>query len=310
MAKKKTRKELKPLEYTCTILCFTSRVWTATKMDRALTERVASGLNTNSDWGSFQKRLVAKSVVADITKLVGQARNYLKGDSPGIVDGQFIPGGLPPWDKKGRSVLPNALNDTVLKNMAAYKEKYEELWKELRVRLPSARQEAKHEAGDAYNESDILNFDNILDEKFSFEFKEEPIPSGDVRCEMSKTWKDNFQKKQDRAQEEKVEEITSHALSTSVGVLSHFAEACENYDEGNKRAHSFRDSSVAKVKELIPVVRALNVAKDARIEKIANECEKVLGGVTAEEFRTSGDKRKDAAKKARDLSSNIDKMFS
>ena len=304
---KQTRKQRRPLEYRCTIVTLTANLWSNSKVDKAASEIAADVFDTTSKWGRVQKTLVDPDVLKEINKLVGQARNYLKGTSPGIVDGKFLTGGLPSWDGKGSYLLPNAIQKTVMTNLARFKERYEELLQELADRLPSARVEAQHEANGLWKDDDV-DVADVLARKFRFEFEEDAVPSGDVRCEMSAAWKKDFEARVQEKHDKKLSQVSGHALSATAEALGHFAEKCEEYDENNKKKSPFRDSTVIKVRTLVENVRALNVTDDPKIEDLARSIEKIIAG-TPEDFRSSGSKRTDAAKKARELGDNLNKMF-
>lgn len=119
--------------------------WSGRRTDKVVAEGAAKHFDTTSNWVSGSKRLVDPAVIAEPKKILGAARNYLRGDSVGPLDGEFITGGLPSWDDKGWYILPNALNEKVLRNLGEFRSQFEAALEDLRDALPAAIKRARDE---------------------------------------------------------------------------------------------------------------------------------------------------------------------
>lgn len=317
MTKKKQQEDW-TLQVGCVLIGLSTSFWRATKKDKEKTAQVCEELGTTDKWGSLTKRIIDRKILKEIGQIVTSSGNYLKGTSPGRLDGEFIPGGLVPWDGKGTFICPNALSQKVGANLEAAQEAFEVALKELGDRLPSAFEEARHESGELFNEADIPDVDTIIREKFGFGWTMLPVPHAsevqarqhhDPRHQMSKASLERMQSKLDQTNSDKLREVTQQSVKALIDVVGHFAERCEIYNPDKKREAPFRDATVDKVRQLVPVIRAMNITNDAQIDKAATDLMGILGNHSAKELRESGDARVDAAQRARKVADNIDKLF-
>lgn len=319
MTTRKKKQEDWTLHIGCVLVGLTTSYWRATKKDKEKTAQVCRELGTTSKWGSLTKRIIDKDELKEIGRICTSTSNYLKGTSPGRFDGEFIPGGLVPWDGKGTYICPNALSQKVGANLEAAKEAFDLELQKLKDRLPSALVEARHESGQLFNEADVPDVDSIIGNKFGFSWTQLPVPHAsqvqtrehhDPRHQLSKAVLDRMKDRMETGASDKLEEMAQRSVKTLLDVVGHFAERCEVYDPDKKSEAPFRDNTVDKVRQLVPVIRAMNITNDAQIDKAANDLMGILGNHSAEELRKSGDARADAAQRARKVADNIDKLFS
>ena len=94
-----------------------------------------------------------------------------------------------------------------------------------------------------------------------------------------------------------------------IKVATHLAKSCEDYDPQKKGKSPFRDSAVNQVRELIPVIRGLNINADAAIDKAATDLLAAVGNKSANDLRADGEVRKDVASQARKVASSLDSLF-
>jgi hypothetical protein len=281
--------------------------WKATVPSKKGTEATAETHGTTEEWVNTSVRLVRKAVLEGPQKVLGAARNYLDGKSFGPADGQTI-GGLPLWDN-GRRILPNALNETVSRNLGEYKSRFFDRVDDLRAALPAAIDAARTENPDLFNETDYGSIDDII-ERYTFSVEYDLIPdANDIRVDASKEFVDSLRAEVQGRSDRKLKEVTDKATATIISVAGHFAERCEVFDPENKGASPFRNSTVNKVRDLIGVLPALNISGDARIEKARQDLIGVIGNKSAKEFREDDEVREDAAAKARAVAANISSLF-
>lgn len=292
--------------------------WSGRRTDKVVAEGAAKHFDTTSNWVSGSKRLVDPAVIAEPKKILGAARNYLRGDSVGPLDGEFITGGLPSWDDKGWYILPNALNEKVLRNLGEFRSQFEAALEDLRDALPAAIKRARDEnpklwSADDYagGRDDEANAAIIVAERYDFDRELDVIPdSGDIRVSASKEFVDALKAEVEGRANKRLEEVATHTRDTVLSTLRHFADSLSEYDPENKRATVFRNSTVTRLRELVPVVRALNIEGDARLDKAADDILAVLGNRTAETLREDHEDRAIVASKARDVAKNLTDVFS
>jgi hypothetical protein len=285
--------------------------WRATTTDRRAADTAAASLSTSASWLGVSGKLIAKETLSDLRRIVGTARNYLDGKSPGAADGKTLPGGLPHWDRTAR-ILPsaNGFNEIVLRNLGAFKDQFDEEVEKVRRALPDAIEKAKQDNPEIAGRHSFPSVDDIIAEKFGFEWKLDIIPdSGDIRVEASKEFVEELRASVNERAASKLNEVTSHCVRAVIDVARHLADSLDGYDPDNKNKSPFRDSTVERARELIPVIRALNVNADAQIDKAATDLLAAVGNKSAKELRTDTDGRKATAAAARKVADNIDSIF-
>jgi len=294
-----------------TIVELTGSTWRATVSDRGATDGTANLYGTTPKWVTTSKRLVDPEVLRKPKAILAKARNYLRGESPGEADGKFIPGGLPPWDGKGGYILPNALNETVVRNLGAFQSAFEDAVQELAAVLPAAIDAARTENGQLFSDTDYGTVEELLS-RYTFGVKFTTIPdAGDVRVEASKAFVEALASSLEEQSRRKLHEVTSHAVKTVVDVATHLASALSGYsDEPGKRGASpFRDSTVDKVRDLVGILPALNVTGDAKIEQARQDLLLAVGNRSAKQLRADAEDREAVAKNLTAVADNLTNIF-
>ena len=290
--------------------------WNNYKRSRKATKAAAETHKTTEKWVRASITLVDKKFVDAPRKILSAARNYLEGSTPGAADGKFI-GGLLTWED-GWRILPNLLNEQVMRNLGQFKSEFFDAVDELRAVLPTAIDAARSENPDLFNAADYgasyvksSSVDDIVD-RYSFEIDLDPFPlpgQGNALIDASdEAWK-AAQAKAEAKAEMRLKELTADVIGTVISVAEHFAERCEVFDPDDKGKSPFRDSTVEKVRDLIGVLPALNIDGDARIEKARQDLIAAVGNKSAKELREDGNAREDAGAKARVVADNINNLF-
>ena len=286
-----------------------TKKFTATVKNREATAEFATDKQTTSEWVNITQRLVAKSVIDGPRKIAERGKNYLRGVSPGEFDGEFLRGGLPYWGQNVH-ILPNTLSDKVLRNLGAFQEQFVEAVEVVRKALPDALKQAAIENPLLANQVAMPDVDTICDEKFQFEWQLDVIPSSDdIRVDASKEFVDELKRSVQGRADRKLQEVTQHSVMAVIKVATHLAKSCEDYDPMKKGKSPFRDSAVNQVRELIPVIRGLNINADAAIDKAATDLLAAVGNKSADDLRADNEVRKDVASQARKVASSLDSLF-
>ena len=286
-----------------------TKKFTATVKNREATAEFATDKQTTSEWVNITQRLVAKSVIDGPRKIAERGKHDLRGVSPGEFDGEFLRGGLPYWGQNVH-ILPNTLSDKVLRNLGAFQEKFTEAVEVVRKALPDALKQAAIENPLLANQVAMPDVDTICDEKFQFEWQLDVIPSSDdIRVDASKEFVDELKRSVQGRADRKLQEVTQHSVMAVIKGATHLAKSCEDYDPQKKGKSPFRDSAVNQVRELIPVIRGLNINADAAIDKAATDLLAAVGNKSANDLRADGEVRKDVASQARKVASSLDSLF-
>ena len=286
------------------------KTWRGSVKDKEATATAAANFNTTDKWVTLSKRLVDPAILQQPKKILGAARNYLRGNSAGALDGERIPGGLPAWDDNGKHILPNALNEKVLRNLGEFQSKFENAVDELAKILPGAIEQARQENPDLFKDADYDSADAIIENHYEMGRELDMIPdSNDIRVTASAEFVAALKSEVEDRANKRLNEVAEHTRTAIIDTIRHFSDSLSDYDPDNKRATAFRDSTVDKVRELVPVARALNIDGDARVDAALTDIVNVLGNRSAASLREDADDRRHVAAEATKLADNLTSIF-
>ena len=283
--------------------------WRATVKNFTVTRELAANKGTTEEWINVTQHVVPRAVVQGPQRIAAACKNYLRGDSPGAFDGEYLRGGLPFWDKNVH-ILPNGLSEKVLRNLGAFQEAFNEAVENVRKALPDALRQAAIENPELAPQIAVPDVDYICEEKYGLDWELNVMPSSnDIRVDASKEFVDELKRSVQGKADRKLQEVTDHTVKAVIKVASHLAKSCEDYDPEQKGKSPFRDSAINQVRELIPVIRGLNINSDAAIDKAATDLLAAVGNKSADELREDDDGRKNVASEARKVAASLDQLF-
>lgn len=286
------------------------KTWRGIIKDKEATATAAANFNTTDKWVSLSKRLVDPVILKLPPKILGAARNYLRGNTDGALDGERITGGLPAWDDNGKHILPNSLNEKVLRNLGEFQSKFEKAVDDLAKILPGAIEQARQENPDLFKDADYDSADAIIENHYEMGRELDMIPdSNDIRVTASAEFVAALKSEVEDRANKRLNEVAEHTRTAIVSTIRHFADSLSTYDPDNKRATAFRDSTVDKVRELVPVARALNIDGDARVDAALTDIVNVLGNRSAASLREDAADRQHVAAEATKLADNLTTIF-
>ena len=291
------------------LISVSTKSWRATIKNKQATCDLAADKGTTEEWVNVTQRIVPKAVVQEPQRIAAACKNYLRGDSPGAFDGEYLRGGLPLWDKNVH-ILPNGLSEKLLRNLGAFQEQFNEAVENVRKVLPNALRQAAIENPELAPQIAVPDVDYICEEKYGLDWELNIMPSSnDIRIDSSKEFAAEVKRSIEEKANRKLKEVTDHTVKAVIKVASHLAKSCEDYDPEQKGKSPFRDSAINQVRELIPVIRGLNINSDAAIDRAATDLLAAVGNKSADELRKDDDSRKSVATKARQVASNLDQLF-
>jgi len=287
------------------------KTWRGVVKDKEATATAAANFNTTDKWVTLSKRLVDPAILQQPKKILGAARNYLRGNTSGALDGNRITGGLPAWDDNGKHILPNALNEQVLRNLGEFQSQFEKAVDDLAKVLPDAIEQARRENPDLFKDDDYRgDASSIIAEHYEMGRELDMIPdSNDIRVTASAEFVAALKGEVEDRANKRLNEVAEHTRTAIIDTIRHFADSLSDYDPENKRATAFRDSTVDKVRELIPVARALNIDGDARVDNALTDIVRVLGNRSAASLREDAADRQHVAAEATKLADNLTSIF-
>jgi hypothetical protein len=242
------------------MLCSLSiSVWSARKHDAEASEEIAQRHGAQADAGRYHKVLLPKAALAEIQKIVSEARQ----------EHYFM---TLPWDDNGYRVLPAAAYMEHTEKMRALSNRFTPAVETLMGQFSQLVEEAKVRLGGLFRAADYPG-PAELRSKFSLETKVMPLPdASDFRVTLGDEEKDRI-KRQIKASVEASLQIASRELWQRLyEAVSHMGERLQAYKVTEDRVeHPFRDSVVTNLVKLVDILPKLNVTGDAELEQLADQ---------------------------------------
>ena len=295
----------------CILIKIETKSCRFTKVDRVLTDAAADACDTTNTYVTgIRKQIdVRQAVIRAPLKIASAAGNYLDGKSPGILDYKFI-APLPHWDG-GFRVLPLAMERQVVLNLGESGSLFYATVAEVKKALPPLVQRAKIENPKLFQDGEFDDLDRLIEEKYHFKVRKSVITDSPthVLLNASKEYIAAITKEITDHAVKREQEMADNTIGWVIDIVRHLAGKLESYDPEKKGKATFRDSTFTKVLDAVPVIRALNIHNDARIDQIATDLVTLVGNKSVSSVREDDATRAATAKEARDLANNITAIF-
>jgi hypothetical protein len=266
--------------------------WSGNKLDKQVTQDVASQHGASSDAGTYSKRLVAKDALAEIRKITTEARAQHHHYTL-------------PWAQDGARILPSAIYAKYAAEMRGMQDRYELAVKNFVAVYESEKELAKTRLGGMFNDGDYPDVAEI-EGKFAWDISIMPIPSSnDFRVNMSEDMAAAIRQDIEAKGNKAMQEATRSLFDRVVKTVSHMAQSLEEYgeviDENGKvkKINPFRDTLVTNVQDLVDLLPTLNITGDNGLTTIIEEIKKRLLTKTPDELRSMPLVRQEVARNAR-----------
>lgn len=272
----------------------TISTWTARKFDKKATATVTSTHHTDTNAGRYNKSLVAKSRLDEITKIAGKARTYHYEHTL-------------PYQQKGQAILATAIMVDYMAKIKELKTEFNSAVENFLIDYPIIQQEARSSLGDLYNDQDYPT-SYKLREKFDMEIDFSPIPEGShLTINIDAADLENIQ----RDIEERVQDSVQAAMKELWQRLYDVTAAIKERltPEANGEAKLFRDSLIKNALDLAELLPKLNITDDPDLNQIADEIRRELSTIDPQHLRKYPDVRKDTATTATAIMDKINRQL-
>ena len=286
------------------MLCTVSiSAWSGYKYDREASEEIAQIHGAEKDSGRFNKRLVPRNELDEITKLIGRIRR----------DHEFI---TLPWSDNGYRVLPAAAYMDHTETMRRYAAEFQGAISHLVARFEELVKNQSR-LGTLFKVEDYpgmrdeggtlrFAFPDELRAKFSFENKVLPLPDADdFRVAIGDHDRERIKRQIAESIQASLRVGTRELWQRLYKVVSHLSQRMTEYNaaqEGQKPR--LYDSMITNIVEIVDVLPKLNIAGDTDLDRMAAEVRKSLV-VDPQELRKSETVRSDTAKAAVDIAQRM-----
>ncbi len=268
------------------MLCSLSiSMWSARKHDPEASEEIAARHKAQPGVGRYNKVLLPKEALAEIQKIVGEARHAH----------YFV---TLPWGDDGYRVLPGAVYLEHTAKMREFSNRFHPAVETLVGRFTKLIEEARMRLGGLFREADYPH-PQELRSRFAFETRVMPLPdAGDFRVALGDEEKERVKRQITASVEASLHVASRELWERLYDAVHHMAERLAAYkvtEDGVE--HAFRDTVVTNLVRLVDVLPRLNVMRDPELERLAEEVRSFLL-VDPKELRASESVRNETARAA------------
>jgi len=267
--------------------------WTARKLDRKITAETNLRHNASADAGRYNKALLAKDALAEVTAIASEART------------RFYAMTLP-WLNDGTAILTVAAYETFTKEFAEKREKYQAAIQRFVAAYPSFVDDAKVRLNGMFNSADYPSADDIAD-KFKFAIRFAPFPvAQDFRAQVSDAQAQIIREHIESASRDAIKAAMKDVWNRIAELVQRMAEKLKAYDPDlGKQGGVFRDSLVENVKALVETLPMLNLTGDADLTRMTARLTTELCAYDADSLREDSTLRNDIAAKAESILAEV-----
>ena len=268
------------------MLCTLSiSAWSARKHDPDASEEIAARHGAQADSGRYHKVLLPKDALAEIQKIISEARQ----------EHYFL---TLPWDDNGYRLLPAPAYMDHVNKMRLLSTRFSIAADGLVGQLSSLIEQARTRLGGLFRAQDYPSRDELR-AKFSFETKVLPLPDAeDFRVTLGDEERDRIRRQISAAVEASLQVGSRELWFRLYEAVQHMADRLAAYKVSEQGVeHPFRDTVVTNLVKLVDVLPKLNITNDPELDRMA---EQVKGSllVDPKELRKSESVRLETAQAA------------
>lgn len=250
--------------------------WSGRKLDKQVSEEVATDHGASRDAGNFNKLLLDKAALAPIQTIASAARMYCYNNTL-------------PWGDNGDRVLLASNYFDFMAKMREYKQEFDAEVDTLVDDYTAHVEQARFRLNSMFKEQDYPSANSVRD-RFSLRYKVRPIPTaGDFRVQMSQdevdTLRDQIAQELSVVVDEAMKSLWEEARTTMSHLYGRLADP----------KATFKASTIKNFEEFVERLPHLNLTQDTALEEFRKELKAGLVGYTAEELRKDSTVRVAAA---------------
>jgi hypothetical protein len=250
--------------------------WTARRHDKKVSDEVAQRHGSDATMGSYQKDLVAREALKEISEISSQIRTALYKRTL-------------PWLDDGCRILPAAFYFDAMAEWKDLIHRREAKVGEFIANWDAVVADARLKLNGLFDERDYPRKER-LPKAFEIDLTVFPLPAGDdFRVPLGKAEEEAQIKTQ---VEDRVNELIERATRDVWGriheVVERMVDRLRAYKvEEGKTVSTFRDSLVENVRDLVGLLPGLNVAGDGELDAMTKRLSDALCVYDAQQLRDS-----------------------
>lgn len=294
-----TKQIASPLSRKATLVSVNISQWTARKLDRKVTDEVNKQHNASQDAGRYNKLLIETKHLADLTKIVSNARSahhkYTK-----------------PWADEGPRILPNTLFSKFANEFRDLKRQFDAAADAFCKGYPDFVAERKRALNGMFNEDDYPSVNDIRS-KFVLKYDVMPFPeASDWRADLDPEIVEEIRGEIADSTTSAVDRAMLDTKQQIVEVVGHMAKKLGDFgvkQDGAKKANWFADSLVGNVRELADLLDAFNLTDDADLKKVTAKIRRDLCKTEPQVLRDDANERAIVKKSAEAILADVSKFM-
>ena len=264
-------------------------VWTANKIDKDASRKVADDNNAAADSGHFRKNLMAGSTLRkDIADYAAGCRLWHNTRTM-------------PWADRGPRLLPTSLFFDYKTEANARETYFNNKVSEFLLAYPRLVQTAQNYLGDLFNRDDYPHPDEVAS-KFGFRLVFSPVPdAGDFRLDLPKQELDAMRLQYEAHANERVEAAMQEQWGKLRDMVFRMSEKLTEPDDGDEDKRRWHDTFLTNAQEMCGMLTHLNITRDPTLEEARRGLERAIAGVDIDDIKGSEDTRTDVKGKLDDI---------
>ena len=274
-------KHLISLASSAVLVSIDTKVWSATKQDRGISNEVSDAKRADRNAGKYVKNLLAdhpkhKAIVNYRQTIYNwtKRRTYRWNDA--------------------NDLLPSVDVPKFKQEFSEHKMKFDTLVDEFLNSYGSIVSDMAFKAGDMFNRSDYPAVDELR-VKFGVELYVSEVPMNDFRCGIANDIADDLFDTYSKQAENIVTEVMLAQKSRFIEVMKSISHCCgydelgvdDNTGETKVKKRKIYDTTLLKAKEMCETFKGFNLNDDPELEEARAMLERALADVNAEDIRES-----------------------
>jgi hypothetical protein len=274
-------------------------VWTARKLDRKVTNEVNADHGATQDAGRYNKLLLNKAALADITRIANEARG---------LHYHFTL----PWIDAGPRIIAAPLFMDYRAKLRKLENEFFAVLSRFVASYPDFIAARQVELNGLFNPADYPAPSRIA-EYFAFTVNVLPLPDvQDFRIDLPADIEQDLRRDIEKSLVDASQLALKEAAERIREVVGHLADKLTAYkpaSDTSKAEGIFRDSLIENAKELAAILPGLNIAQDGRIDTAAQRLVAALAGLDAGQLRDDAAARRHVATEARAILADVDSIL-
>jgi hypothetical protein len=289
-----------PLSRKAVLVSVNISQWTARKLDRAVTDEVNASHGAANDAGRYNKLLLEKEALAELTSMVSAARAlHYKMTQP--------------WADDGPRILPNALFGSFSDKFRTMKREFNVAADKFARLYPSFIEARKASLNGLFNADDYPAASEIRS-KFNLDLTILPFPdAADFRSELDDDTVAEIKASLEKSTANVLDGAMKHTVSKIVETVGHMATKLAGFKpsagKGDKAEGVFRDTLVENVRELAALLPAFNLTNDPQLAAITERIQRELCAEDADYLRENDQVRAAVKQSADEIVEAVSGLF-